>query len=437
LRSEVYQLARPLLVEEKIVISYSILFPQFAKMRQLARDVSWQAWKLERAGQHARAITLRADFARLCNMIPQGRSSIISGLVEQACRAIIWSGNPNRRVRGRGPNRNFQTAQKFAAYARSHGFDDVAEETLRIGREAQQRQAKITRSINTQTHLTGVPMARFNQIQGLWWLSLFCLLQIPFLLVFTAMQGVALLGSRPEPRGGSELASMVVTFFATALVLYGVWRFFCFEPTRAYDLLLAVPEDLASLLLSSGLPLLLVWPVSWAWLWCGFRIAGRRWNERKVLSSRHEITPPLEIGQRAPVNPGPIIINWIAWGFLFVMASCLIGALVLWRSTSSVTLFNGTVIDLADCAPVLLGLGAFLMNVCYAGWFVKWRWLSPAEWQPIGHRLLHDHRRLLGNFLLIISLFYVASLWFAMPLRAEAERDWAQFLQRGEMAYLK
>lgn len=80
------QLHRPLLWEERLMMAYWILFPQYARYREFARIVSWQSIKAQRRGDHALALRLMGSLAKVSAKMRDNSKFLIERLV-----ALRWS----------------------------------------------------------------------------------------------------------------------------------------------------------------------------------------------------------------------------------------------------------------------------------------------------------------------------------------------------------
>ena len=122
---------RPLLWEEKLTISYWILFPQFARYREFARIVSWESIEAQRRGDHAQALRLMGSLAKVSAKIRDNSKFIIERLVANAMEQIAISSatyDARNAVRPRGTTAQ-QNATRLGgatAYATAHGRRDLA-----------------------------------------------------------------------------------------------------------------------------------------------------------------------------------------------------------------------------------------------------------------------------------------------------------------------
>jgi hypothetical protein len=449
-----HEKVRPLLWEEKIVFASAVSFPHFAKYREMARLVSWQMWKAEQRGDHARAIEVRFDFARLCAPMMEGRNSIITGLVANACRAIMLTGNPARRVRNnqRPPNmsdanwyrlRARKTAQNFADYARAHGRADLVPEIRQRGESSGHFHAA-SRQIASQAFTSrsgwfGIPESTVSGVFSLSMLSRLSLVQILWLLSLCFFLWMVTLFSKPAPLQRRDV--LTSTLFSTAIA--AIFALAALRLTFGATGLNAMAQPQAAQIgaIWSGAlfflaPLLGGTLVPWSMtLW-------RMWNRREEL-----FTPPParyegESARHLTRDYLPLAVTLCVWAMGFIAFACWVGALIAWLTNSqSWTLPFGTstgqpLFIISDPAQNLTIAAAILTIMLYIGWLIKWRWAAPVKLRPLLHAALVWHRQTLVTYLIVSSLFYLLLSVATLELRREADTRFNDYLQRGEISLL-
>jgi hypothetical protein len=126
---------RPLLWEERVMMTYAVLFPQYARYREYARIVSWNSIKAQRRGDHALALQLIGAFAKITAKMRDNSRFYIERLVAIAMESIVISGATYDARKGgtplswkKGtPAQQTQTRfNSFGPYATAHGRQDLA-----------------------------------------------------------------------------------------------------------------------------------------------------------------------------------------------------------------------------------------------------------------------------------------------------------------------
>ena len=132
-------LNHPLSSDAKLAIWSTSQFPHFAAQRHITRLAVWAAVEAERAGDHARALQIYGDVARLGGRMREANYTIIGALVGGAIQHISWAGERRltdaERKAGRAQRSLFTTLRvaRFAEYAAAHGRADLAQEARREG----------------------------------------------------------------------------------------------------------------------------------------------------------------------------------------------------------------------------------------------------------------------------------------------------------------
>jgi hypothetical protein len=445
-----HEKVRPLLWEEKMNLSSEIRFLQFAKSRELARLVSWQMWKAEKRGDHARAIEVRFNFARLCQPMLQGRNPLITGLVGMACRSIIWSGNRQRRVRNnqRPPNisdanwfilRSRKSAQSFANYARTHGRADLVPETMQMG-ELQGRFHAATTSVFDRQQWYGFPPNLMSRILGLTVLSQVSLIQMVALLSLCFFVGVLTLFSQPAPLQRHDVltstlagAAIAALCAVIALRIVNDAHFISYvmqspgsQPIKAVSCaaIFALAPFLGSVIVPWGMT-----------LW-------RMWQQRTELFAPPPVRYEGESARHITRDYLSFALTLCIWTLGIIALGCWIAALValITNATSWTLPFGSSAgqppITINEPAPVFTAIAAILMIMLYIGWLIKWRWFAPVKLRPLLHSALIWHRQTLLSYLIVSSLFYLLLSVAALEPRREADARFNDYLQRGEISSL-
>ena len=129
-------LSRPLLWEEKIVMSSGTLFPQFARYREFARIVSWQSIKAQRRGDHVLALRLIGSLAKVSALMRDNSKFLIEKLVAIAMESIAVSGAtydarkgllPPTWKKGTSAQQTQTRISSAGDYAIAHGRRDLAD----------------------------------------------------------------------------------------------------------------------------------------------------------------------------------------------------------------------------------------------------------------------------------------------------------------------
>jgi hypothetical protein len=138
-----------LLFEEKMALFVTIQLGEFSRYRETARIISWEGIKAKRRGDHAQALRLWGNLARIAQRMREGSSGYVEGLVGMAIEDLAYGNanyNPRRYLPGSTLPRRVSPQQRLAAfqtYARQHGRADLARAAAR---EAQRTAAYLKRA---------------------------------------------------------------------------------------------------------------------------------------------------------------------------------------------------------------------------------------------------------------------------------------------------
>jgi hypothetical protein len=236
------ELVRPLVLEEKRNLTshfYDIRRrTQYAfgeldqTLGRTAGLVAALMRKAELQENHARAIKVRSDLARLLALAMQGRTNRSSAKGLVAPLVTAWSGKSSRVLDKRLPRslragtpereraRVQLAAQLFADYARRHGQASIAQETFRLGNQAL-RLINLTGNVGHNDH-PGLPAQLVARIDALEVLGAFSLLQLAGLAGACCLFSCVVLPmSRPEVQPHDVRNSTRATVLLSVLLAVG------------------------------------------------------------------------------------------------------------------------------------------------------------------------------------------------------------------------
>ncbi len=428
---------RPLLIEEKIAIAARMLLPHFASFNRLAGVASRAASIAERDGNHARALRIRGDLARLATLMLRGRNLALAGWLADQMQRKAWDGDPARQVseaqvRALGLSDYSPLthhAGRFALYARSHGRPDLARETLRLVRETEGfNRAHPTRwglPLNQRKSFMGIARRDIETIFGLWWLGEGLLAQSVALLLAWGLLWLVLLGTPPQPTARRDLwmavavCALLCAVPAAVMLRNGIeWNLqFGAGPGSSNYL----PREAATLAGLAGFALcpviagaLLAWGVT---LW-------RMWRARRELFATEPRYEGLS-AQLIPPDTGPLFVQFV---IVCVLLQTLASWMLVWGASQ--WLPAGSFSELIIAARFL---APWLTALCFVGWLSRWR-LAPPRLRPLTLYALHWYRQTIGAFLLAAGALYLMLAVASLPMRSRADAALQDFLQRGELA---
>jgi hypothetical protein len=195
---------RPLLWEERVMMTYAVLFPQYARYREYARIVSWQSIKAQRRGDHALALRLIGSFAKVTAKMRDNSRFYIERLVAIAMEAIAISGATYDARKGGTPlswRRGTPTQQtqarfnSFGAYATAHGRSDLAKWVAQDSPKAAAGRGGIA-----ITSVAGTSFRTACLISILWTAGVLLLLTLPLCLVAYAVLSLDVSRTYVRPR---------------------------------------------------------------------------------------------------------------------------------------------------------------------------------------------------------------------------------------------
>lgn len=439
---------RPLLVEEKLAIAAHTLLPHFASFNHLAGVASRAASIAERDGNHARALRIRGDLARLAGPMMRGRNLVFAGWSAGQMQKNAWDGDPARtvseaQVRALGLSDYSALthhAGRFALYARSHGRPDLARETLRLVRETEHFD-------RAHPMLFGVPISQWKSfmgisprniqaIFGLWWLGEGLLAQSVLLLPLWGLLSLLLLGTSPQPIArrdcwmGVAVCALLCAVPAAVLLRNGIeWSFqFGAGPMDSNYL----PREAATLAGLAGFALcpviagaLTAWGVT---LW-------RMWRARRELFATEPRYEGLS-AQLIPRDTAPLLVQFVIVCVLLQTLGCwlLVWNAGQWLPAGSFSeLIFGAILLALWLMTAASFLAPWLTALCFVGWLARWR-LAPPNLRPLTLYALHWYRQTIGASLLAAGALYLMLAVASLPVRGRADAALKSHLQRGEIA---
>lgn len=463
----VKELVRPRLLEEKIMDDASLLSPQLARFRHLARMVAWQALKWERAGKTNEGLELRLDLARASAPMMRGNSILITGLVGAAMQSIAWHRSVGKRPTqdqlralgldsGTGGYNTFYV-RGFVRDARAQHRPDLAAEALKLDAQAAKfRRASHGAYESGDGSMTfGVAAALMSRVRSLWWLSLAFLAQMALLAGGWLIVSLVLIRRR-VPRGEAPQASLPISSrdllksvvpCAFVTLLLSAWAMQRGINNDFFMQLGTMPSNTdwvsGLILLAAGV----LSPVAVGALICGLatglrmrRVLGRQERLPSAMgrerSSRHD-------GMTARHQGGEI--NSLLWTVATLsVASLSIGGLL----TSLGTLFlrpsgfevplpwPGATLAAGDLGQASLTTGVIASVLWLVGWIIKARWLTAPALRPLSLHGLNWFRSTLAAFLIVSSWAYLGALCLSVVPRQQADAAFNTFLERGEIGML-
>jgi len=468
----VAELARPLLIEERIGVATSQYLDNSDKYRHVTHLALWPGVRAESAGDHARALTIYSDVARIGARMQDGEAlhdEAIEGLRLQLKAWAGWKRRlPGGSWQGNMPDATvIQYARNFAAYATRHGRSDLAREAIHQGRSAAWLNAYYTRhqadrfwgmppatlipvalvtnacgAILVQMQLTafvwlGLSFLMWRRMRWLWRFAGWLWHWISWL--WRPAQGRSREDSceeappqvQPHTRRdvwkSVAFSGLIVTVAFVAALWLGVERTEWFP---RYDYRGGIKETIFVL----GVFLYVVGSLATGLVWCG---AAMLWRHRPLRGRPHFAFAPVPALRIPPSGIPPLaaFFTWsltayalVAW-FLFWATYHLAGHwfwLVL-LDFLSVSLSDVRVSD--EVVPMLLSALALL------GWVCKWIWqMPPRQRLAAGKTGLLWYRQTLRAWLTIGGVAYLVLALASLPLRRAADADFAAFLRHGEIA---
>jgi hypothetical protein len=449
-RIAVAEMEGPLLFEERIAIAAGAMLPQYARFREMARLSIWKGIQRERAGDHQGALQIYGDVAAIgARMRDAKRGLYITALVGMAIQSLAWQHGqewtPQEQQRFTEQQasspwlRSTVAAERFAAYARRHGREDLARQAIRDNqitiRLRQQGGNYISSSI------FGVPNETLNKAFTLRWLMACLLSQLQVTLLAWVLATLMLLIARKLGQSAGDAmrkldVNSVVSFIACITVVFlgvAAWLglshgMFLSGESGIYAEPLDADKNAVSLLGT----LITFTPVLLGAVYC--LVAGS-WRHRKAVR---------EVQQQADASrnqPSREKVNSI-WQHdvtnLMVFAATWalpLATLTAWHTYLSMNGLSQLTQSQTLISPdLILPLALFLLTLLW--WVAKWRWSRTP-----GHLnttyTLRWYRQSMGAMLIMASIAYLAIGLYSLPARREANARVEQHIQQGEMALVR
>jgi hypothetical protein len=418
-------LKRPLLWEEKNLLRYDLSDNSVNSMlRERARIVAWEAIKARRRGQHDKSLQIRSDFLRLMEKASRQSYAQVDQVLFQAVSRTAFvdfrSDAINKKTRAISeddPHINEKRIRlrlpDYTAYAKAQGRPDLAQEMTQLFLQGPKRQdaiRQIYKDPNLHDGMVAQPLIR-SVIS--WSLSTLILLLLPLLIVWWLLLGGVLKWARvPQVALENRLVSKPAILIVGTVTLcwglafhYGaIWNtwlhlnYYWKEPFEEFGTVLH--RFLAFSLMLPGLL---------ATISC--QICTRRPKEMLRLSWREKVRQKL-----SEVRLSSLLLD--------VFLGVLLGSAALWWGATLETYWGAPWI-----AQTAFGIAVFLL-------WLRWIFGVPSQEKPIMARRLCLLHSTLGALLVTGSVAYCLLLIISVPLRAQADNQMNQLIQRGEVALM-
>lgn len=439
----VYGMRRPTLFEEKIPIWAGVYFPHLAKHRHVARLAVWRGVQVERAGDHARALRIYGDTARLGARMRDANGTYIAAIVGMAIQSIAWKRDAKltpqeRDAMMRSGVRAERLAElltrRFAAYAAAHGRADLAREAMR---DAQiNHRLRQQGSIYFRDLIGGIPEQSLRKAVSFWWVSTALLSQLVMAaLVWLALSwplsparrrgngqaGIEQAGSRQEAAvRGIDVASAVLCIACISAVLLVA----AVRMNAGWNDFFSSNDSDENSPSATGLlaTLLRVTPVVMGALLCA---VATLWRSRKARGARN--FPPEALPPSSPAEAGSAVsvqgvLPLLRWGLtLAALAACVAIAATDWGTAEEEQALQGMVI---------VSLPALVW------WAAHWRRQGRLA-DSFANYGLRWYRQTLGAFMALCSVAYLVVSLASLPLRHQADAATNAFIQQGEMTLIR
>lgn len=338
-----HELARPLLFEEKSRLVQQSQ-PSLQSFESLGHSLLWQSRKREKSGDARGGLLLRCDLARACALMMRGRNAFFMGERAGELQRVAWRLAPTRMQEsdlsggwsGQGDvgEASLQMAKAFAAYARRLGRADLANETLRLGKDrAEFRRLKWQHRNGSNLHSA---LSAFALMTGLFWMGFTNLWQIAALPAIWIVLSLVLLRSHRDasvPAARKVLWLVIAT--ALAFAALAIWLAILTTPIFGSWPSDPAARDRANIgLLCAGVFVVTpaLFGALWSWVWAVQLV----WRERKTLLAPE---PPKYEGESAKLlvpNPWPLMVRIATWSIIVMALLGWLGALVAWRTGATV-----------------------------------------------------------------------------------------------------
>jgi len=397
----------------------------------------WFARKLQRQGNHARALELFGDVMKLTAKQVENRDGIAAprrptDVWKQALTDTKFGQARPPRLSQRGVYHKFW-AEQFAKYAKSHGRADLGVAALDVSKAMIRTEQRLTSSY---TSLWGygdvVPAVVQERIliasiasAGIGFL-IFILIGLRW-AVFFPLWIPGLTGDQPRRRD-LWLTSSVYILLTAGIVGFVLWPRPVLYGNPGSSIFLELVFDVALRIYPL---LLLLSPTLCA--------AVTVWRNRKTVYARPE---PAENTAMVPRSYFPIFLTLVSWFVLIGAVACWIAAPIVFRQPlNSITVPLPPVLvqsPVQTTASIHFGFiviaGVVLSLISYVGWLIRWRWMAPRALKPIAHYAIRWHLKSLGDWMIILSFAYLIVLTWSLWPRGEAEAGLYRFLEQGVVA---
>lgn len=439
---------RPLLVEESLGAQAIILFPIFARDREMGRIIEWEGLKAGRKrGNHAKALQIYTDSARLNALHARQSYSGIEALVAHAMVAIVM-GVEGKALRSDMTPTQWQSAAararigayKFARYANKHGRPDLAREMTALRLAAGHDQDRLRASFRSSVWSDGMAARPLINAVALYWAAAIILLLVSLLAVLWLTLGAVLRRARVrEVSIARRDVGLAVLFGAIAAALCigsALYWGAGWQTVFAGD---EAASGLLHCLLASGAPATALIITGFCWF------VSLLWEDDAAETSAPRAWPTRL--QRALES---IRLSSLLSGFVWLV--CLFGAALFWillvaRGGQAyavppfgvlATLYSYLGVENSELTlPAIAPLWAELAFAAALLVFpLRWIFGTPAaEKSRAAYRLRLLHASL-GTLIVVASGSYLLLLVASLPVRAQTDAQMQQRIQRGEVAMM-
>ena len=418
--------------------------PSYSKQREMARIIAWQGMKMQRRGEHQKALQLFTDMARMHLTAAREADSYIEEMVYYAMAAISlgragqrdesWKKIPYGDT-ALHEKRAALTAKQVQTYANAHGKAALGREIAALIGEEGQRRDKLQRAFKAQMAFNGLDKAPLVWSISLYWAASLLLLLL-LLLVFwwLLIGGVLRLASVPQmlPEKNDIARGVWAATFATALL----WTI-AFALGAGWGLLLLDFLNQSPFRIAGSFICLIIgflWPIPLS-SWIIKRRARRRENLARGIVLRGVKERAKAVWNRFS------LVALLSISSLYMLAS----AMAFWWLCAMAAQDNITWSNLFGTDATFFSLPNWLnqsINI-----FPLWPqlffavalallWLREL-FAPDKSRAAYQLRTwhaVLKNLIVVASVSYVLLLVVLVPWRARAEVAVNQYIQRGEVA---
>ncbi|HEY0076197.1 MAG TPA: hypothetical protein VGB77_18995 [Abditibacteriaceae bacterium] len=450
------RVGRPLLLEELIFIHITTYDYWLGQTRYMGRIITWERMKASRRGKHQTALDISGDFARLMfKAAQQSYLGVEMGSLSSIGRMALRGDDNGQTKKIKSPpeedphrlEKYYKArAQLFADYANQHGRRALANEMMSASVESGKLMDVYRRTQSKELEYGMEPRPLIHAI-SIWWAAGMLLLLLATLLVLWLALSALLrwlkvpnLSIQQRDRMKTCSAGVLIAAFFLSL---GLWMGVGWQTTFyiGFDNFLDKPWLALSLLFFC---FSLVQTIAFTDWFCE-RIA-RLHQEHKQEDRTDESGTKDRFHQRFKYWQKLQETRWVSWSIGLAL-DITAGALALWW----ICLLTGIVesipipadsffhfwpdqqFNLTSVHP-LWALSAFMV-VMVVRW-TRFLFLSTIETKPRVAYQLRLLQQTFGAFLLTGSVAYCLLLLVSIPLRARANEQMNQIIERGEVALL-